>query len=219
MNQRALRPALLLLGLVSIGALPACGSETPSDEWLEVARGATSAAPSCQGERAVVPRSGATARTITGENARASRQEQAGVYVAFQVNNQELFAYFSFAPELPSNPSTDQVRALLKYAYVDFSMKQPSDVGGSLTLLSSNQLLKVTDFERFEVQDGQLSWRLVRRSDESYSKRLSIYDEDVSNDPAPGSGCVTDDIVGMCYCPFEGLPVTVTIDGTTSLSR
>lgn len=60
-------------------------------------------------------------------------------------------------------------------------------------------------------------WRLVRTSPEGYSKELSIYDDDKTNDPAPLEGCLTGDIVGVCHCEFSGPSVEVAIEGSFSL--
>jgi hypothetical protein len=169
----------------------------------------------CQGQRAAVPRSGRVSRSFTRNNSTSARSTQSpSVYVAYQLQDTEVFAYFSFDPALPARFSTEQARALLKYAYVGFQLQQPPDLGGRLTLLLTGVLLDVTDFERFEVQDGELRWRLVRPS-EGYHKVLTIYDEDPSNDPVPRlrEDCRTDDIIGVCHCPFSGPTVTVEIEG------
>jgi hypothetical protein len=170
----------------------------------------------CTGQRARVPSSGAVARAFSAADTVGQRMP-APEYVAYNMTGSELFAYFSFDPSLPSPLSTQAARDLFSYAYVDFSLKQPADIGGSLQLLSSSTLLALSDFERFEVEDGQLVWRLRRLSPEHYAKALTIYDTDPSNDPHPTDGCVTGDIVGMCRCEFSGPAITVTLDGTLPL--
>jgi hypothetical protein len=103
------------------------------------------------GQRAVVP-SSAIMATVTPANTQSMRTDMP-VYAAYQVHGQGLFAYFSFDPSLPhSNITTENARRLLKYAYLNFEVKQPADVGGSLTVLSSSDTLKLGDFERFEVE-------------------------------------------------------------------
>jgi hypothetical protein len=85
--------------------------------------------------------------------------------------------------------------------------------------VSTSDLLALTDFERFEVVGTELHWRLVRTSPDHYTKRLSIYDGDRTNDPDPPEACFSDDIIGVCHCDFSGPAVTVSIEGTTSLVR
>jgi hypothetical protein len=168
----------------------------------------------CVGQQALVPRS----RMIEGESTGSyNTRSETNVYVSYQARNGDLFAYFSFDPSLPRTPDSDSVRAMLKYAYVVFHMKQPDGVGGSLQLLSSLALLHLEDFERFEVQHGELKWRLVRQSEEHYPKPLTVYDADRSNDPNPPDDCLSDDIIGMCWCEFTGPAITVTIDGSLPL--
>ena len=142
---------------------------------------------------------------------------QASDYVSYSLTNSELFAYFSFDPALPSQLSTQTAHDMLSYAYVSFNLMQPNDLGGSLQILEASTILQAADFERFEVRDGQLVWRLVRSSAEHYLKRLSIYDDDPTNDPPPGGSCVTGDIVGECACEFSGPAIAVTLDSATPL--
>jgi hypothetical protein len=218
---------LPLLFAVTAGAfLQGCGADDsngrqtpplpPTSDW--VAARLSTTGPPCTGQRAFVPRAGTTLGTATSGSSEIQRTEQP-IYVSYQVRADGLFAYFSFDPTLPrSNISTETARTKLKYAYVNFGLKQPAEVGGRLTLLSSEDgLLDVGDFERFEVENGQLKWRLVRRSADHYAKMLSIYDQDPTNDPMPRDACVTDDIVGVCYCDFAGPAITVTLEGTTAL--
>lgn len=122
----------------------------------------------------------------------------------------------SFAPGLPTSFSTEQAREAFQYAYVEYRYRQSPALGGSLTLLSSNDLLELADFARFEVQSNALSWRLERTSARHYLKELSLYDEDESNDPSPAEACVSDDIQGVCACEFEGPAILVTLDGMIS---
>jgi hypothetical protein len=170
----------------------------------------------CVGQQATVPRSRMVERALTGTTTTASRTE-AAVYVAYQASNSELFVYFSFDPSLPRTPDTQTARAMLKYAYVNFQLKQPDRIGGSLQLLSSGTLLHLEDFASFEVQSGRLKWRLVKQSEEHYAKPLTIYDADPSNDPNPRDECASGDILGMCFCEFTGPAITVTIDGSLPL--
>jgi hypothetical protein len=170
----------------------------------------------CVGQRAMVPRSRMVARELTGSNTRVSRSEMP-VGVSYEVSNQEAFVYFAFDPNLPRTPDTATVRTMLNYAYVDFRLKQPEGIGGGLELLSGNTILHLEAFERLEVQDRELKWRLVQKSEEHYPKPLTMYDEDPSNDPNPLDECVTGDIVGMCFCEFTGPAIAVTIDGSLQL--
>lgn len=73
--------------------------------------------------------------------------------------------------------------------------------------------LSLADFERFDVQGGAL----VCTSPDAYSKELSIYDDDKTNDPTPVDACLTGDIVGACQCEFSGPTVEATLEGSLSL--
>jgi hypothetical protein len=196
------------------GLLAACDPGGPEQDEVEVTP--TSRDVVCRNQRAMVPRSLSVASRVDRTNSMVQRNEDAS-YVAYQVTSDDLFAYFSFTPDLPARPTTDLVRGKLTYAYVTFRARQPAALGGSLTLLSGNDLLALTDFARFEVVDGQLHWRLARQSADHYDKVLSIYDQDPSNDPGPSDICRSDDIVGLCACEFTGPVVSVTIEGATPL--
>lgn len=169
----------------------------------------------CANQRAAIPQS----RKLTlAVNASPQRVDSA-VSVSLLVHTEDVMLYLSFAPGFPAEPTTAEARASLEYGYTQVDYRQPSDIGGSLTLLPSSVLFSLADFERFDVQGGALVWRLMRTSAEGYSKELSIYDEDKTNDPVPIDSCLTDDVVGMCQCEFSGPPVQVTLEGSIPLFR
>jgi hypothetical protein len=197
----------LSMGLVFAG----CDGSSPVPEQTAVTL-LTSSAP-CTNQRAVIPDSHEIARSLVASPAQRTRTETAD-YVAYALSMDGVFLYLSFAPGLPASPTTAEAKGGLRYAYVDYRLAQPANIGGSLTLLSDNDLLSVADFERFEVQGGALAWRLVRDSGTGYAKWLSIYDDDPTNDPEPRDACILDDIVGECVCEFSGPSVRIALEGS-----
>lgn len=105
------------------------------------------AAEVCEGQRAVVPASGTIDRVYDAEPTQSLRTEMTE-YVAYSVQVDELWLYVSFAPGLPAHPTTAELRAAFKYAYVNFKLDQPGNVGGNLELLSSSNLLALAAFQR-----------------------------------------------------------------------
>ena len=205
-------------GILALGCsvLAGCSSENESTGSNDsVAVRLVSADPACASQRAEVPRSAAVSRTIVADGAQVARNENTGPYVAYTMTTHDTTLYLSFAPTLPTSFSTAEAHAAFDYAYVNFDYEQPREYGGSLTFLSSNELLALSDFERFEVVDGALKFRLVRSSADHYSKLLSSYDDDDSNDPVDPETCTGGgDIQGLCACEFAGPPITVTLEGS-----
>jgi hypothetical protein len=139
-------------------------------------------------------------------------------YVSYSVNQDDLWFYFSFAPTLPARPSTEELRAQLKYASLTFNLEQPvASGGGSLEIVSSTDTFLLAAFDQLEVQDGRLVFRLSRPNPGHYLRWLSIYDEDKTNDPPPGADCFLDDVGGRCACEFSGPPLTISLAGTVPL--
>lgn len=170
----------------------------------------------CQGQRAQVPTSGIVKLALAGQAFR-NRSAEAG-YVALQLRDENTFTYLSFAPDLPDCFTTEEARAKLEYAYFNIELKQSADIGGAVTILFASDVLKLSDFDQFEVRDGQLQWHVVRQNTGSYWKMLSAYDNDPTNDPQTINDCRTDDIAGMCCCYFSGPPTQVDLSGAMSLS-
>jgi hypothetical protein len=135
-------------------------------------------------------------------------------YVAVSAGNEYADIYFSFAPDLPASFTTEQARTKLEYAYARVSQPLPKEMGGSVQLLSSSELLHLKDFERLEVVDGKLEWSLKRSTGTDFLKVLSIYDKDPTNDPAEAADCLSDDIIGTCACAFIGPPISVVFQGS-----
>jgi hypothetical protein len=200
----------LLVGLVLVG----CGDSGPAPEPTTVSL-KTSSAP-CASQQAVIPDSHAIALSLAASTAHRVRTNMAD-YVSYALTMDGAFLYLSFAPNLPAMPTTAELRGGLRYAYVDYRLEQPTEIGGSLTFLSRSDLLAVADFERLEVQNGAIVWRLVRDSGTRYVKWLSIYDEDRTNDPEPRNACILDDIVGECVCEFAGPSVRIALEGSIPL--
>lgn len=207
---------MLLGGAACVGLGCSGRSSDPNGDGgaeASVAVTLTTDSASCASQRAQVPRSGAVSATVTGTPETTQRTASAA-YVAYEVNTSDAVLYLSFSADLPTSFSTEQARVAFQYAYVGYGLRQPAAFGGSLTLLSTSELLELSDFERFEVSDGALSWRLSRTSAEHYSKQLSTYDADPSNAPPSSEACLTDDIQGVCYCDFAGPAIRVTLDGS-----
>jgi hypothetical protein len=197
---------------VAIVAFAGCGD---GGGWIELEQ-LQGADVNCVGERAAVPASRSVFRVI-GPPAYQSASARTADYVSYQSEGPEIFVYFSFPSSLPESPDTDAVRASLDHSYIAFDLKQPRDIGGSVTLSSAGVLLQVEDFERLEVIDGQLQWRFRGETAGGYVKVLTIYDEDPANDPRSPDTCSSGDIVGICACYFGGPTVTFTLDGTISM--
>jgi hypothetical protein len=161
-----------------------------------------------------VPAAGTVTAVLTGAT---DAFKATGDYVALAAAREGALVYFSFQPDLPQHFTTEEARAKLKYAYVGLSHPLPASMGGSVELLSTNQLLHVADFERFEVTAGKLEWALKRTTSTHYIKELTVYDEDPSNDPAEDADCFSGDIDGACVCEFQGPPTQVVFRGSIQL--
>ncbi len=190
------------------------GGATASDQLVPVTLVSDGGA--CAGQQAEVPASGEIYERLSATAAEIQRTANSD-YVSYSGALGETFVYFSFAPTLPNSPATEVAQRSLDYAYVEYSLEQRRELGGSLTLLSGTELLGLEDFEQFEVVGDLLTWKLVRASAGHYPKPLSLYDQDPTNDPPAGGMCVSDDIVGMCWCEFSGPSIQVTIEGTLPL--
>lgn len=170
----------------------------------------------CAGQRALVPASGEVMQTYASTREETMRTETS-TYVSYQQHSGGLWLYVSFAPGLPAVISTEEAVAAYRYAYVEFEYPEPPDVGGSLTLLNPSDRLNRDDFDRFEVVEGRMEWRLAWTST-SYWKELSRYDDDPTNDPGGDPGdCVIGDVGGRCLCSFRGPAIDVTLEGSFPL--
>ena len=193
----------------------ACGSDDVLGPQTAVKLESTQAV--CAGQRATVPASGTVERTYQATRAQVERTAMSD-YVSYSVNQDGLWFYFSFAAPLPALPSTEQVRAQLKYAYVRFNLEQPAESGGGrLEIVSSSDTFLLAAFDQLEVQNGRLVFRLSRPNPGHYLRWLSIYDEDKTNDPPPGADCFVDDVGGRCACEFSGPPLTISLAGSVPL--
>ena len=199
--------------LLSLFGAVACGGEAASGK-PGVGNGVNAQLESHDdyslGQQAQLPASGVVTQSIVAPRGQTFRSNSE-VYVSYSVEGEGSFLYLSFAPDLAASFTTAEARAAFKDAYIQYDLAQPEAVGGRVALLSSRDLLALSDFERFEVSGSVVSWRLVRTNPGRYSKRLSIADLDPRVDP---SLCTTGDISGDCWCEFSGPPTTVTLDGT-----
>ncbi len=191
------------------------GCAGDGEEWIELEQ-ARDPISSCVGQRAAVPASLSVSRAV-GPPVDQPESTRAADYVSYQLFGPEIFVYFSFLPGLPESPTTDDVRTLLKYSYIDFNLKQPPDIGGSLTLSRDLVLLHVADFEQLEVIGGQLRWRFRGETSGTYEKDLTLYDQDPTNDPSDIDTCLITDVLGECTCHFGGPPMTFNLTGTIPL--
>jgi hypothetical protein len=192
----------------------ACGSDEVHEPQTEVKLESTQAV--CAGQRATVPASGTVERAYQATREQVQRTPSDS-YVAYSVTLDELWIYFSFAPTLPAQPTTEEIRAQLKYAYVAFDLQQPAGLGGALEIVSTNDTFSLDAFEQLEVRDGKLAFRLSRANPGQYLRWLSIYDKDKTNDPPSGADCFVADVGGMCACEFSGPPLTISLAGSVPL--
>ncbi|MEO8900258.1 MAG: hypothetical protein ABI488_01550 [Polyangiaceae bacterium] len=199
--------------IVLLLAAPGCGSVGTNGDGDSIPAQLESSEAFCFGQAARLPASRTVQQTVAATPADALRNDGAG-YVAYTVSVENLFLYLSFEPTLPASFTTEQARAAFRYAYVDYQIEQPKAVGGRLGLLSSNDLLALSDFERLELKGGVLSWRLVRTNPGHYTTTLGTADLDPSVDP---ESCFTGDSLGTCFCEFSGPETTVALDGTFAI--
>ena len=198
-----------LFGAIACGGEAASGKPAVDDG---VAAQLESGEAFCLGQKAWLPASGKLTQTVAATRAEAIRTDSFdNVYISYRVQREGLFLYLSFAPGLPASFTTTEARAAFRYAYVDYALEQPPAVGSKLAFLTSSDLLTLSDFERLDVNDGLMSFRLARTNMGHYSKRLSVADLDPSVDP---SLCTIGDISGGCWCEFSGPATAITLDGT-----
>jgi hypothetical protein len=157
----------------------------------------------CRTQQAEIPSSGQVNRTVVPV---LVQRDDTSTYVSYEARASGSEVNLFFAPGLPTSFSTEEARASFQYANIEFDLAQPAGVG--LTLLDLTEILQLSDFERFEVVDGSLSWRLVR-SATRYSKHLT----NALNADNP-EWCATGDILGTCDCDCLGPPIQVTLEGT-----
>jgi len=205
-------PVAVVLALIGCIACSGEAANGQSDIGNGVEAHLESSAAFCFGQKLELPASGSVMRTIVATRGQTYRTNSADhVYVSYHVQAEGIFLYFSFTPDLPASFTTEQARAAFKYAYVEYDLTQPKAVGGRAILINSSDLLTLADFERLEVTDSSVSFRLVRTNPGRYDKRLSSEDLDPTVDP---SLCLTGDIVGDCWCKFSGPATTLALDGT-----